>query len=444
MIRVVCGENNRELRQYALDIVFGWLGLSFTVEFAAGQPDWLILWGGGSIRLPDIALAGDLSWGNPSVKHWNWREVLPEAMACDSSVPILFRREGHDFSITEREVFWNCDLFGTAALVLSRFEEVGAKDLDERGRFPGKNSHAHRNDYLRRPIIDEYVNILGAILARIVPAWEMPPLTGKTDLSHDVDHPFRYRAVHAARAFARSWKDRGLAGIRHCINVRAGRESDPYDTFGWAFTEAEKRNLSSTLYFISRLRSPLDGDAPLEHPALLALLREASRRGHSVGLHGSYLSYCRSDYLRDEAGWLMACASKVGVNQAVWRSRQHYLRWTPATVRLLEEAGLHEDASLGFHDEPGFRAGTARTFPFFDIGENRRLMVKMRPLVLMEATLLAPGYLGMSAGAPATLELAVSLKERCAKVGGTFSLLWHNNNLINENERRLFLEVLDA
>src|SRR5690606_15527740 len=61
------------------------------------------------------------------------------------------------------------DILGLTYWMLTRLEEVGRIDLDNHQRFPATSSHAYQHGYLERPIVDEWLNILGQIVQRIWP-----------------------------------------------------------------------------------------------------------------------------------------------------------------------------------------------------------------------------------------------------------------------------------
>ncbi|SPP31945.1 hypothetical protein ARAF_1613 [Arsenophonus endosymbiont of Aleurodicus floccissimus] len=52
------------------------------------------------------------------------------------------------------------DILGLTYWMLNRIEEIGRIDLDRHGRFPAINCHAYKNNYLERPIVDQWLYIL--------------------------------------------------------------------------------------------------------------------------------------------------------------------------------------------------------------------------------------------------------------------------------------------
>ena len=121
----------------------------------------------------------------------------------------------------------------------------------------------------------------------------------------------------------------------------------------------------------------------------------------------------------------------------------HYLRWDQrVTPTALANAGLHYDSTLGYADHPGFRCGTCHPFPYFDIDQGVATNLLIRPLVAMECTVLAKRYLGLGA-TPDAFEVFAGLKQACRRVGGEFSLLWHNSFLFCDAERELYRAVIE-
>ena len=67
--------------------------------------------------------------------------------------------------------------------------------LDKHNRFPASASHAFRNGYLNRPIIDEWIIILSQISKKIWPGIKSQKHEFRMELSHDVDFPAYYSFV---------------------------------------------------------------------------------------------------------------------------------------------------------------------------------------------------------------------------------------------------------
>jgi hypothetical protein len=124
-------------------------------------------------------------------------------------------------------------------------------------------------------------------------------------------------------------------------------------------------------------------------------------------------------------------------------SRFHYIRlFFPGTYSALAKIGIAEDYSMGFPDEPGFRAGIARPFRFYNIQEERQTDLKIIPFQVMDVTLMK--YKGLNA--VASENIINGLIDETRKAGGFFVSIWHNTSLLETPEgeewRSLFEKTL--
>ncbi len=81
---------------------------------------------------------------------------------------------------------------------------------------------------------------------------------------------------------------------------------------------------------------------------------------------------------------------------------------------------------MGFPDEPGFRAGIARPFYFYDVPKDNPTRVRIVPFQVMDGTLFQ--YKNLD---PASAhEVIARLIHETKQVGGLFVSLWHNTSLL--------------
>ncbi|MNJ50544.1 hypothetical protein D3C77_458190 [compost metagenome] len=207
--------------------------------------------------------------------------------------------------------------------------------------------------------------------------------------------------------------------------------------------QSEQHGLVSAFYFIcGRTDASKDSDYEIEHPAIRELLRSIHQRGHEIGLHPSYNTYLSPAGVKREADRLRKVCEEEGVVQQTWGGRMHFLRWRhPVTLNAWEEALMRYDSTLGYAEVPGFRCGTCHEYPAFDAVEQKQLQLRIRPLVVMDVTLTSDSYLGLGVGDQA-LALVEELKAACRAVGGQFTLLWHNSNLLTREERAFYSSIL--
>lgn len=345
------------------------------------------------------------------------------------------------------------DLLGFVYWMLARCEELSPEHLDEHGRFPASQSHSAKYGYLHRPLVDEWLALLGEVITRQWPGLKLKAHAFSMQVSHDVDEPSRYafRSLKGlVRAAGGDLLKRGdfLAALRAPLVKWGSRTSisprDPSNTFDWLMTESERHGLISAFYFICGRTEPAkDGDYEIEHPAIRALLRAIHQRGHEIGLHPSYNTFLSEDGVTQEATRLKQVCHEEGIELDIVGGRMHYLRWrNPSTLNAWEKAGMSYDSTLGYAELPGFRCGTCHEYPAFDPIAQKMLKLRIRPLILMDVTLISPSYMGLEPNEDARV-IVEKLKSACRAVGGTFTLLWHNSNFLRVEERTFYSSILE-
>lgn len=381
-----------------------------------------------------------------AAEGWRMPLALPlPAPGCAALGLPLIEEDASGFTI-------GYDVLGLIYWMLSRQEEVGRRDLDQHNRFPAISSHAYTHGYLERPIVDEWLNVLGQVMRRLWPRIPLAEHRFSICVSHDVDGPSRY-GFSSLKQLARTMLGDILKRRQFHLAMKAPliryqtkdklHANDPANTFDWIMDVSERNGLTSAFYFICGRTDPSkDAQYDPEHLAIRDLMRRIHDRGHEIGLHPSYNTYHNPEAIRSEAARLKRICQEEGIEQNVWGGRMHYLRWsTPTTLYGWEHAGMTYDSSLCYADMPGFRCGTCFEYPAFDPVKGKALIVRIRPLVVMEYTILAPHYLNLGAG-EAALDKFMKLQSACRSVEGCFTLLWHNAGLHAQKERALYTNVL--
>ncbi|MFP2770645.1 polysaccharide deacetylase family protein [Oceanisphaera sp. KMM 10153] len=346
------------------------------------------------------------------------------------------------------------DILGLTYWMLNRVEEIDRTDLDNHGRFPAIHSHAYQHGYLDRPIVDEWLQVLGQVIQKQWPQLELKQHQFSMKVSHDVDSPSLY-------AF-KSWKTiiRMMAG--HLLKRRdlkatlqapwlklmGGKRipaQDPYNTFSWLMDVSEANNLTSAFYFICGTTSNMDADYQPEDPRIIKLMEQMHRRGHEIGLHPSYGTYQRPELIKQEADRLRQTLQQAGIQQTEIGGRMHYLRWQhPTTLQAWNDAGMAYDTTLSYADRPGFRCGTCFEYPAFNPVTQQQHKVRIRPLIAMECSVIDDIYLGLGNTFEAE-KIFLELKKKCRKLGGCFTTLWHNSYFFNGAElKEMYRRIIEG
>jgi uncharacterized protein DUF7033 len=445
-------------RRYILDVVLAdRLGLPWRLEQRDGRDVRIGLEGdadGHRVVMPDVLFA-------TSPAAWLTRASLPPAplpwrRAGDERLPVIYGTTGGTGELLRAGpdgVELDVDVLGSCFFMLSRYEELVGRARDDCGRFPAGASVAQREGFLGLPVVDAYVELLGAALERLWPRLERRrPRTFEIVLTHDVDDPLAalgrgpMKLVRQLGADALVRRDPGLMArrVRSWGGLARGSHAlDPYNTFDFLMDVSERHGLASAFYFIAAAGTASAEDPPytLTHPWIRALLRRVHRRGHEIGFHAGFGTHRDPERTSREFERLRDTAAREGVRQDTWGGRQHYLLWeNPTTWSNWDRAGLDYDMTLGYADRIGFRTGTCHAFPAFHLLERRPLRLRERPFQVMDGTLFR--YMGLSPAA--ALEHVLPIVAQCRRHGGTFSVLWHNSTLQTSREKRWYQQLVAA
>lgn len=158
-----------------------------------------------------------------------------------------------------------------------------------------------------------------------------------------------------------------------------------------------------------------------------------------MGVHGSYYSSEEPARLEREIQRL----SDI-LHRPIVRNRFHFLRFNlPYAYRNLVQRSVLHDYSMGYAEHPGFRCGTCTTVPFFDLNSDQESQLSMHPFVVMDATFNR--YMRVSPDE--AIKLTRALMDEVREVQGTFSCVFHNQNLSDDFEwkgwRVLYEDVLE-
>lgn len=317
-------------------------------------------------------------------------------------------------------------------LTLARFEETLASPRDEHGRFRTSSSLAWTEGFHERPVIDELGLAFEQALRAVLPGWEPDARTFRVMLGHDVDEigfPFNFRSAvaHTLR------RKRPTATMRDLLAPALGIDTAYLKHLREIVELSLRYNLSSTIYWKFSKVGPHDtGYDPL-HPKLRRAIRALREMGAGVGIHPGYETYKRPERFSYEVTALTSLLETHEVG-----GRQDFLRWDPSCWPAWEAEGLAYDASVGFADAIGFRAGTAMPYRPWLFSKNREARLLEIPMTAMDSALR--GY--MRLGATDALSRLRRMVERCRAVGGVFHLVWHSTTMMDRGYAKAYRTLL--
>lgn len=458
MLVVHLPDNCRLERRWICSVLLGeFLGLVHDLQFD-GERSVRIHAAGKTLEISDHFFSGakDRWLCNESqpaepLQRWTVADSGLDPALAFASVPVLFGAGGFTIDSVTKAVL-ELDVFGAAFFMLSRYEEAFSKQRDNHDRFPASACLAYREEFLDRPLIDEYVEILWAAMQRLWPQLHRKPRQFKTVVTCDVDHPYHPSAASIPRLIKRTAGEvmrmrtlaSALSPYRNYISSKSGDwRNDPYyHTVDWMMDVNEQAGNTVSFYFIPEITdTQMDDTRPITDPAVTAMMKRISDRGHAIGIHPGYQTYQNEANFNSGLKKLQEVLSQQKIGQKIAGGRQHYLRWSIQTPAIWDAAELEYDSTLSYVNRAGFRCGTCHEYTMFDLRRRKALKVRQRPLICMESSVINLMGYGLTDAALAEME---KLKTVSRKFNGNFILLWHNSFFPNEEARQIYRKIITS
>ena len=348
-------------------------------------------------------------------------------------LPVFFQTSaGSDFPF---------DIFAASFYLISRYEEYCEHVPDEYGRFSASSSLAFRNGFLAIPVVDLWVKEFARALLRKFQTLAFRKNEYRKMVTFDADEPFEYLGKGIIRSIGGLLRDLTVSDRNASDRYKtvAKGKPDPFEVFGYITECVDKYQSDVRFFFPLGDRTNYDHNPSWKNEDYRSLIRKLAGK-YKHGIHPSFNASEDYSKLSEEAKRYSVILGNGGT-----LSRFHFLRLKlPLSYRNLLKAGIKEDYSMGYPDEPGFRAGIARPFYFYDVAKDTVTNLKVVPFQVMDATL----YKYKKLDHKAAVEIILQLINETRRAGGLFVSIWHNTSLLDNPQckpwRRVFETMLDA
>lgn len=328
-------------------------------------------------------------------------------------------------------IFLQCpdhkDVVFSTFVLLSGYQEHICEKEDIHGRFPLVESLQYRENILKRPIIQEYAELLKNNIASITKKKVKFKHKQRESiiLTHDIDKIHEWK--NNRDALGRIWdiisgRIKYRSGALWQVIAYLFTRKDPYDTLKKVVRWEKRVGKNSIFFFMAGFDHEVDGDYEQDHHSIEKTMKWLADRGFQIGLHASYSSKNSAKILKIE---------KQNIEKLFGRTvdtiRHHYLRIDHHTASCQVEASFKYDHTWGFPESPGFRNGTCWPFNPWNWKGEEALNITAIPLMIMDRT-----FIGYQNKTPEeALKTIVLLVKVVKKYNGQCSILWHNDVLNN-------------
>lgn len=401
------GEDTPRLRYIAGFIFTGILGLSieFTTDKRKLGKHKIINYSSenikGSLKIyPDTLLfETGISSKDISISQWKGLPVFFPTSS-DSDIPF--------------------DILAASFYLITRYEEYLKFEPDEFGRFRASSSVAFKNEFLQIAVVDRWVNELAKVLLLKFNTLAFRRNEYKAMLTINADQPFVISGINLVRSLGGIFRDK----------TKGFPEKDPFEVFEYI----ERLGINSNIRYFFPVgdNSQYDKNPSWKNKEYRKLIQNTASR-FETGLHPSLHASDSLIVIKKEVLRLSTI-----LEREISSGMFHYTRDISKSYRNIKKAGIKEDFSMGYPDEPGFRAGIARPYYFFDIDDNRQTTLKIFPYQITDEVLDSGGY-----NEEASKEMILKLINETRSAGGLFISLWHNSLLAGNKKCGKWREVFE-
>ncbi|MFN4894098.1 MAG: polysaccharide deacetylase family protein [Bacteroidota bacterium] len=337
--------------------------------------------------------------------------AIPITVSTNGSFPIFFCGRGD----------MGFDLLGASFYLIVRYEEYLSFKRDMYGRYAHEQSIAFEHGFLHRPIVDEWMKQFMLCLRSYFPELLTKSNQFRHLATYDIDESYAYQ-------YKPVWKQLGgvlrdlfygrFDWITERVRTLLRLQQDPYDSF----SRLEQLHVSigdRPICFIhaGEKNGRYDKNFSPRYPEQQRLIRSLEAWS-DLGLHPSWQTGDQDRLLSEEKKSLEAV-----INRPVHLSRQHYIRFhLPTTYHQLIDAGITDDYSMGYGSVNGFRAGTSRSFQWFDLSRNINTSLRIHPFCYMEAN----SYFELNQSVDEAEIEWRELEKVIRSVNGQMITIWHN------------------
>ncbi len=319
------------------------------------------------------------------------------------------------------------DPFAAAFYLASRYEEYLPFIGDAHNRFSAEESLAYKENFLHLPVINIWASWIKELVLEMFPGQLFAPKAYDFVSTIDVDNLFAYRGKGTFRtggALMRNLLKLQIDEFISRLKTLLGLKNDPFDTFDEQIEIRDAAGVKSIYFMLFAEFARYDRNVSMYSPKMQERVRHMLDVT-PIGIHPSYRSHEHESIVAHEMYSL-----EKALRKPITQSRQHYLKMRlPDTFRILTDLGITDDYSMGYASHPGFRAGLATPFRFYDLEMEEALPLRMHPFMVMDVTYI--DY--QKINADVALADMKRFVDATRAVNGTFVSVFHNR-IFSEKE----------
>jgi hypothetical protein len=266
----------------------------------------------------------------------------------------------------------------------------------------------------------------------LVTTFNFQPSTFNFLPTYDIDIAYSYKYKGLLRNIGGFFKSPSLERMK----VLKGSLKDPFDCYDWLNNLHKQYHFEPVYFFLVAEKNGKFDKNILPHKDVMWQLVKKHTALYEIGIHPSWQSNAKISVLKNEMKWLAEMSDIKNITV----SRQHYIKFSlPDAYRVLAEAGIQDEYSMGYGSINGFRASVASSFFWYNLETEIQTSLRIHPFCFMDANC----YYEQKQNAAKAYEELMHYYTVCKNVNGTLITIWHNNFLGTAREFEGWKEVYE-
>ena len=318
------------------------------------------------------------------------------------------------------------DLFSTVFYFISRYEEWQDFVPDAHQRFEAKSSILFIHRIHLAPMVDIWIQQFKQKIQNHFVNIHLPAAQFKLISTIDIDNVFAFQSkgfIRTIGAFAKDILKFDFRNFKERFKVVFLNRKDPFDIYEEIGQFCSKLNIPLIYFFLFKTATKYDRTLNPNSKGILRVFKLIHQTKALIGLHPSYhAAFNKQDFNYEKE--LLENKAEQKINF----SRQHFLRFDiKTTPKIIMEANIKADFTMGFASESGFRAGTSFPFYYYNFETETKTDLLMVPFCTMDGVYTV--YQKQSA--QEALQSILNMANEIKKVGGYFISVYHERSFYN-------------
>ena len=325
------------------------------------------------------------------------------------------------------------DIFAASFYLLSRYEEYLPHVKDEAGRFPAEESLAHQESFLHKPVVDIWAMKFREILIERFPDLQFSERNYKVGTIVESENTFIFKNKGFLRSFIGLFYDLiklDLGKVIDRLQVWIRIKDDPFDIFEDLISLIKQHKIY--MLFMFQLSDFSIHDRNISHNRIphRAVIKSVADYA-KVGLLMGYYAMDNIKSLRRE---------KLRLEDIIHSPVEHamnskYNLRLPDQYNNLTELEINNDHSMGYPDNPGFRAGTCTPYLFYDINMEITTPLRVHPYAFHSSVV---NKISKTKLKEDLARMLIEVKE----VKGMFRSVFSNNDFSAYSDNQLYYSLI--